>query len=765
MTINLEKDGILLSLAILDQFKHLALDPPDLNFDPCKDLTQESKDRIEEEKILDDVSDDENIKETIEETAEESVTESDIIGGQIKRLHKYQQFIKEFMGPGAVFKRMLVYWLPGAGKTLPVIDLFNFLYNYDSSFVLLGLLPSTLIQSPWWSTVKNWLEMSKYSDMFENIHFIGYDSAVSEKKLEEVLFKIDPYKKFVIFVEEAHVFINGVTNSFKQNTSGKFTKIYNKITEIMKRNEENRLLLLTGTPIVNDPYELSIMFNLLKPGIFPIKEAEFNKLFVTPTGINKSNMNLFLRRISGLVSYYNAIIPNAFARKELQITYCRMSKYQDTGYSFALGEETKLLQRKNSKLFKQYTRQVSNFVFPDIPEKGITSTTRPRPEYLETVSKKDREKQYKERMDFFMNEFILHINNLSIQDKESQTELKTDFEFAKKNNITMEKLFEENQYKSKVFEILYQSSSKMMTMLFNIYSNKGKHVVYSTYVYGEGISIFKIYLKTLGINFLEYSGEVNKHEREENIKIFNNPENNYGDDYSVILISAAGVAGLSLTNIKYMHIMEFYWNMVRIIQFIGRGIRFCSHKDFPIDQRIVIVFGYISKRHDSQTPTTDEKMYESANTHYFNTIEEFHLLLKMGAVDCLLNAPVNQATENFKCMQINEDILIDNPFSPIYKMNIEEDKYSDIGSLNPNTYEVNIETYKVTAIIQLSETQHINQDYYLVDFDSGHVYDYRFHTFIGKLLVNNLNEPVFYDENEEVHIIIRLFTLPLLNQQ
>ena len=46
--------------------------------------------------------------------------------------------------------------------------------------------------------------------------------------------------------------------------------------------------------------------------------------------------------------------------------------------------------------------------------------------------------------------------------------------------------------------------------------------------------------------------------------------------------------------VNYAHIIDIWWNWSKMDQIIGRAIRFCSHKDLSIKNRIVSVFFYIS---------------------------------------------------------------------------------------------------------------------------------------------------------------------------
>ena len=48
-----------------------------------------------------------------------------------------------------------------------------------------------------------------------------------------------------------------------------------------------------------------------------------------------------------------------------------------------------------------------------------------------------------------------------------------------------------------------------------------------------------------------------------------------------MIISSAGAEGISLTGVRQVHIMEPFWNFIRIGQVFGRAIRMGSHLDCP----------------------------------------------------------------------------------------------------------------------------------------------------------------------------------------
>ena len=61
-----------------------------------------------------------------------------------------------------------------------------------------------------------------------------------------------------------------------------------------------------------------------------------------------------------------------------------------------------------------------------------------------------------------------------------------------------------------------------------------------------------------------------------------------------MIISGAGAEGISLECVRQVHILEPYWNFVRINQVFGRAIRLESHEDLDPKDRNVEEYIYLS---------------------------------------------------------------------------------------------------------------------------------------------------------------------------
>lgn len=71
--------------------------------------------------------------------------------------------------------------------------------------------------------------------------------------------KINPFDNKVVIIDEAHNFVSRIVNKLKKPDS-----LSMKLYEYLLSAENCRIILLTGTPIINYPNELGILFNILR---------------------------------------------------------------------------------------------------------------------------------------------------------------------------------------------------------------------------------------------------------------------------------------------------------------------------------------------------------------------------------------------------------------------------------------------------------------------------------------------------------------------
>lgn len=315
-------------------------------------------------------------------------------------------------------------------------------------------------------------------------------------------------------------------------------------------------------------------------------------------------------------------------------------------------------------------------------------------------------------------------------------------------------------------EGLVKYSPKYAEILKRIIEGKGSSLVYSQFLDMEGIGIFLIVLKinqfepivieengtfsTKTIEslkkgskvnrYLSFTGKESRYVRSLALKVFNAKyneseksfpelpkemsdvlvENAYtgnlkGELCRVFCITSAGAEGLSLRNVRRVHIMEPYWNNVRTEQVKGRAVRICSHMDLEYNddpernERTVEIFTYCSTfsedallhpegsttfaKFDSkfltndtipseeldklglpvlkglkeQVITSDEYLYILSENKK-KLLQSIQNLMKASAVDCFLNK--NENDNEVPCLNLPAKTQNDYVFHPVLASDI-----------------------------------------------------------------------------------------------
>jgi len=693
-----------------------------------------------------------------------------------KELKEYQTFISRYLDYNSPFRDILIYHGLGTGKTASAVNLINVLYNYNPDWNVFVILPATLKETAWFKNLEEWLSNESKEEIRSKIYFISSNSPTADREFLEIMKKVDSSKKSLYIIDECHNFIHNVHTNMKSKGKKALT-IYNHILNEKSEGHDARVICLSATPIKAEPYELSLLFNLLRPGSLPREENKFNGMFLNNEGIesiNPEKKNLFQRRILGLVSYYIGANPNLFAKKKDYFIDVSMGEHQDNIYAHFESIEKKLeiKSRGKSKIYKTYTRQSCNFVFPTNAEK------RPRPSNFKMsdeekiLSGKLEEKKtdanvtkqislYLEECQKFIDETIKYFYNFREKDiKNGYTILDDINTFINKYNADFTDFHNNEKKKSTLYEKLYECSAKMTACLFFLKKSEGKVLFYSNYVHMEGLQIFKIYLAMLDIgefkgdsrnSYVEFHGEIDMKIRKKNLEIFNSANNIDGSQIKVILLSSAGAEGIDMMNMRTVLILEPYWDEELIRQIIGRAIRQCSHKDLPREKRLVEVYRF--KVFKANGTTATDSYVENAAMEKQTLKDSFLETLRESAVDCKLYEKHNMRDSKYTCFNFNQyDILRKNPGSA-YKKNFDDEE----------DYKIQVRKIKVRKIKAVFENEETSHDF-LLDEETGIVYDSDLEYPIGRIQKDEKGFFNKYDINTYL-ITSDILSLPSVNSK
>ena len=713
-------------------------------------------------------------------------------------LRKYQLFLASYLDYRSPYRNILIYHGLGSGKTASAINIYNMLFNYNPRWNVFILIPARLKKNPWMTDLDLFVQEKNKKERMKNIIFVHYDSPFADRDFLNAVKQADSSKKNLYIFDEAHNFTQNVYNNMISKTGRRALTIYDYIKNDIKETDTSRVVLLSGTPAVNDPFELSVIFNLLRPGIFPDSYTKFSELYISGNKLIAEKKNMFQRRILGLVSFYLGSTPDLYAQKKIIPVSLKMDPYHLEIYEYYEDIERKLerkaaLSRTSSNVYRSYTRQASNFVFPTLSGK-ISGENRPRPGQFRLTEKeieqleegveleKDKKlakkqatisalKEYSLLIKKYLNGLKDYFKSLANKDKSKKYTIDDDIKiFLKEYKGNFEKFWENHNKKSFLVKAMYSSSCKMVAIAFNLIASEGPVVVYSNYVKMEGLEIFRIYLEYMGFShygftkgtdnkrFVEYTGSIDRDKREKGRSVFNDKKNIYGKLVKVIMISPAGSEGISLANVRQVHILEPYWNEVRITQLIGRAIRACSHKDLPLDKRKVDIFRYKAVRAKGKN-TTDQLMEEHALDKY-NLIESFLKTMREAAVDCELFKEHNKLLEDVRCFQFNKDDIIAPFVGPAYIEDIDQDEKINSGLNAPTTILKTSKVYKVKCVKELKKDKYSSPLYYWYDPKEKLLFDIDLNFPVATVKLDDYNIPEMY---KDYYIIGRVINIPKLS--
>ena len=464
---------------------------------------------------------------------------------------------------------------------------------------------------------------------------------------------IENLNNTVIIVDEAH----NVANN----------DIYLALKSILSKSYNYRLVLLTATPLRDNPkdiFELSNLLNINTPNLqLPVRDTLLKeKTLVERKQSQYINQNIFKEGIiyitengkeqlqesmQGKVSFLMAntetnpltnykgeqLIKNRIGTTN--VVYCYMSNYQYNVYKQAVQIDTSTkISGANIKEFNLIDSidaiEAEEDILDNIEQNRKSSAV------------------YKNVRDAST---MVYPENLFGKDG-----------FLKVFKKVSGKYQLLDQYSYILTEKLSYFSSKLYNLLQNVNKSPGNVFIFSNYVSWGGTSLIKQLLLYNG--YVEYNPK-NKREyksfivfddntkpdvREKYRRIFNSPENKTGAIIKIIIGSPIISEGITLKNVRQVHIIEPSWNMSRINQIIGRAVRNYSHHDLEPKDRTVDIYKYVSV-YDTPTSSSDffidKEMYILAEEKdRSNKIVE--RLLKQVSFDCTPLKKRNRLPPNVK---------------------------------------------------------------------------------------------------------------------
>lgn len=524
--------------------------------------------------------------------------------------HLYEQYLS-FRSP---YRSLLLYHSLGVGKTCSAITIAEAMLvgHTATEGPRILVISSTALQRSFEDQIKGECTDGVYQRLTNNdpkrlaalvksrYEFITYDGIKQYSKLHKSI------RNKTIIIDEAH--------NFRDETTKKESAI--DLEKMIRRNagKGNRLVLLSATPMYDKPKEIFWLLGLLvsNDGIpMPKKTETFDdNANLTPAA------EAILQRLSGeYISYIKSRNPFAFAQ--------RLSPSQSGIRTYAAPWAAPLTD-------------------------GLV-TTRAGDLQAGVVNSQS-----------YQAANIVFANN-----KEGDDGFKS--MFSRNGNPDVMTLVYNQGHEGALMPTankLGRIAAKMLRICDLLRESNGIVLVYSRYIY-SGVVPMAVALEHMGYQRYGQASILARNQAElvrdpvkpglkycilsgdkdvmgtstiaSCMKDINAANNINGDKIKVVLITQVAGEGLSLRNIREVHIMEPWFHMNRIDQVVGRAIRTCSHVDLPLAKRNVTVFLHALESESG----ADLSVYRDFVVTKIKQIEQVQRVIQESAFDCDLMKNMN----------------------------------------------------------------------------------------------------------------------------
>lgn len=595
-----------------------------------------------------------------------------------------QKFLRNFMSKNTPYNSILLFHGVGQGKTCTAISIVENFDNYYNKPALI-ILSSTLIDNfkkqifdiskyDVKSRKLNICTGTKYPNMIpdkENIkkellewrinriinqkyEFMGYkelaffmdktrkkiENTIKDKdKVEEIFIdKISEiFSNRLIIIDEAHNLRNDAEIGSKQ-TSIAFKNMISNVVNV-------KLVLLTATPMFDNAKEIIWLLNLL---LLNNKKSiiKTNDVFEKNGSLKENGKQLLIDKTKGIISYLNYRSPYAFPfrlfpsiNNDSNLITIK-PRQTISGTRIPRGERIKNLEIIGSK--------ISDIQY-DLYNKLL------RNNYQEDESNDENETDDKADLQYITQLYnIVYPTSSNIYDQNCVGNKGFNNNFNTDQNGKFSYTNKKNQFLK--YNEIEKYAPKIKKIIDYIINSKGIVFIYSRY-YASGVIPLALALEHIGMNkfngnnlgkdlsvdkktngnyiILSKNKSISPNNNKEIAEI-RSKENKDGDIIKVIIGTKVASEGIDFKNIREIHLLDPWFNLNRVEQIIGRGIRYCSHIDLPKEKRNTTIMFHAITLNDEKVESHDLKIYRIAEKKQDN-IDIIEKILIGNSIDCLLN--------------------------------------------------------------------------------------------------------------------------------
>ena len=153
--------------------------------------------------------------------------------------------------------------------------------------------------------------------------------------------------------------------------------------------------------------------------------------------------------------------------------------------------------------------------------------------------------------------------------------------------------------------------------------------------------------------YILFAGEkISDSELKRSLQRLKSRSNVNGKEIKIVVASPKLSEGVDLRFVRQIHLLDYWHNMSRNEQVIGRGIRACSHQLLPFEKQNCSVYTHICRLPDSGKELLDEYLYRTRIEPIAIKIERVKQVIIESAMDCPLQQNINHLPAEWKNLEI-----------------------------------------------------------------------------------------------------------------
>ena len=223
-------------------------------------------------------------------------------------------------------------------------------------------------------------------------------------------------------------------------------------------------------------------------------------------------------------------------------------------------------------------------------------------------------------------------------------------------------------------DTLPNHAAKFVTALKSIEQGTGVCLVYSNFV-ALGARLFAMALEEHGYapftgnpllasssytgntkgRYILLTSDSSESEISRLLSAVKKPNNRDGSQIRVVVAGPIVSEGVDFRYMRQIHVLDPWWNMSRIEQVVGRGLRTCSHQILPFEEQNCTVYFHVMRTGDGKE-CFDEYTYRTKVEQKALKIARVRKVLAESAMDCPLQNQINTLPEDWKNLEIDQTL-------------------------------------------------------------------------------------------------------------